>query len=242
MSTVWPIGVPAGELARIDFLGHEISVREDVVPCFELVAVRAIRSEYGRAYAAREIEPAPTGGYVYRNRRPYPPPVTVALHSEHSHGTTVDVDYDSNPLRFDGYLESDFDRFGLEDGREWLEAWLEPPPGLPVLFRWGGGWTTDPKTAGILLGHNGERVRTGTVDAMHFELALTPAEVRSYPWAKAIEKEAEMNKELEDAATFVRVLREELEPGRDDATVAGAAKRVAKTVVRDEADRKPADG
>ena len=37
----------------------------------------------------------------------------------------------------------------------------------------------------------------GVVDGMHFELALTPGEVRAYDWETPIQEEAEMNKQLE---------------------------------------------
>ena len=49
-------------------------------------------------------------------------------------------------------------------------------------------------------------------------------------WDRLIAKENAMRKEIEDAATFLSELREELVPGKDDATVGGAAKRVASAV------------
>ena len=178
-----------------------------------------------------------------RNRRPYPEtPVTWDRHSEHAHAVAADIDYDSNPLRTDGVLQSNFDRFGYEDGCDWLECWLEPPEGLGVLFRWGGGWTTDAGQAAVNLRHNGERIRSGTVDAMHFELALTPAECKTYDWRGAIAKEEAVNKQIEQAVTFVEELREQLKPGREEATPSGAAQRVARAVKRVESEERASSG
>ncbi len=239
MSTTWPICPPPSELQQITFLEHEITVHRLVVPALRLVELRGVRTAYGEAFAEGRIGPTPTGAYNCRNRRPYPErPVTVARHSEHAHAIAIDVDYDSNPLSSSGVLITDFDRFGLEDGAEWLAAWLEPPEGLPVLFRWGGGWTTDPHQAALNLADNGTRIRTGVVDGMHFELALSPAECRTFDWGRAIRKEEEMNKDLQAAAEFVAELREQLKPGPDDATVKGAAERTAKAVKWTEAQRK----
>jgi len=225
MSSEWPLCPEARAAA---FGRHEIQVAARVVPCLRLVEARAWRSEYGR----RLLEGQGTiAAYACRNRRPYPEtPVTWARHSEHAHGTAVDVNAASNPFRSDGVLTSDFARFGLEDGRDWLAAWLEPPPGLPVLFRWGGTWGTDLELAVVALRHEGERVRSGTVDPMHFELALSPAEVEGYDWGRAIREEEEMNKRLEEAAEFVERLRDRLKPGKDEATVKGAAERTAEAV------------
>lgn len=224
MSTTWPL---CPTTTTIDFLGHRVSVAAAIVPCLRVVELRAWRSEYG----ARLLREGMIGAYNCRNRRPYPErPVTWARHSEHAHGTAVDVNWATNSYRSDGVLDSDFARFGLEDGREWLAAWLEPPPGLPVFFRWGGTWGTDLEAAVIALRHEGERVRSGSIDPMHFELALTPSEVRAYDWARAIRQEERMNRELKAAAEFVKVLRQKLKPGTASATAKGAAERTAEAV------------
>lgn len=231
MSTTWPLCPATTEL---DWLGRTIRVHPLAAPAFRLVELRALRTQYGWALATGGLEPAPTGAYVCRNRRPYPEqPVTWERHSEHAHGVAADVNYDDNRLRADGVLDSDFARFGTEDGEDWLRCWLEPPEGLPVLFRWGGGWVTDPEQACLLLTrHNGERIRSGTVDPMHFELALTPAECKRYDWSGAIRREVEMNEKLNQVVQFLEVLREELKPGAKVATVSGAAKRVAEAVLK----------
>lgn len=243
MSITWPL-FPKPETTEVELCGHTIYVAAIAVPAFELVDARARRSEYG-VWLAETDSFTPTGAFNYRNRRPYPEtPVTVERHSEHAHGVAVDVNYDDNPLRTDGVLVSDFDRFGWEDGCDWLACWLEPPPDLPVFFRWGGGWTSDLEQAGLNLRHNGERIRTGVVDGMHLELVLTPAEVRAYDWDKAIAEEVAMNKQLEAlvaqsagikrATTFVDGVLEELRPGKEDATPAGGAHRVAETILEAE--------
>lgn len=247
MSTTWPL-FPEPDTVPVEFCGHTIHVATIAAPCFELVDVRARRTEYG-VWLAETDSFTPTGAFNYRNRRPYPEtPVTVELHSEHAHGVAVDVNYDDNPLRTDGVLATDFDRFGWEDGCDWLACWLEPPEGLPVFFRWGGGWTTDLEQACVNLRHSGERIRTGVVDGMHFELALSPAEVRAYEWDKAIAEEVAMNKQLQalveqapgirKAVSLTETVLEELRPGRDDAVPAGAGKRIAQVVLEAEAARK----
>jgi hypothetical protein len=240
VTTVWPM-CPEDRV-QIAFLGHEITVLPDVVDAFRLVALRAVRTRYGEFLSTQPLITTPTGGYACRNRRPHPEtPVTVELHSEHCHGHTVDVNWDNNPFREDGVLQTDFDRFGLDDGCDWLECWLAPPPGLTVFFRWGGGWTTDLQEACVNLGQNGQQISTGNVDGMHFELALTPEEVQGYDWQTQIDKEAAVNKQLEalvaqaadikDAVTFTKVLTKTLAPpDQEQASAEGAAKRVAKTV------------
>ncbi len=230
MSTTWPLCPSVSETV---WLGQRISVHPLALPAFRLVELRALRTEYGTALAEGRLDPAPTGAFNCRNRRPYPEkPVTWSQHSEHSHGVAIDVNYDDNRLRTDGVLMSDFDRFGVEDGCDWLRCWLSPPEGLPVLFRWGGGWTTDEQQACTLLAHhNGDKIRTGTVDPMHFELALLPEECRRYDWDRAIRTEVEMNAKIEQAVKFVSELRDQLKPGaKAEATVSGAAKRVASAV------------
>lgn len=241
MSTTWPLfPMPATE--EVDFLGHSIRVHELAVPAFRVVALRAERTEYG-LWLQRTESATPTGAFNYRNRRPYPEsPVTLSWHSEHAHGVAADVNYDDNPFRTDGVLATDFDRFGYDDGVDWLTCWLEPPDHLPLFFRWGGGWTTDLHQAAVNLRHNGERIRTGSVDPMHFELALTPAECKTYDWRRAIEREEAMNKQIEQAVAFVEKLREELKPGREEATPSGAAQRVARAVRRVEGEQRASSG
>lgn len=239
MSSTWPL-CPDEQVTTLRWLGHDVRVHRLAVPALRVVEFRALRSEYGTRFAMGEIGPTPTGAYNCRNRRPYPEtPVTPEHHSEHAHAVAIDVDWDDNPLSTEGILRTNFDRFGYEDGCDWLAAWLEPPEGLPVFFRWGGGWTTDLEQACLNLRHNGERIRTGVVDGMHFELSVTPAEARAYDWDKAIAKEEEMNKRLEAAATFVEELRDGLKPGKDLATVQGAAERTAKAVKWAEEQRRP---
>lgn len=238
MSSDWPL-CPATQ--EIDFLGHQIRVHPLAVGAFRLVELRAQRTEYGTWLTGEPDITTPTGGFNCRNRRPYPEtPVTWDRHSEHCHGHTVDVNWDDNPLRPDGVLATDFARFGIEDGFDWLACWLDPPPTLRVFYRWGGGWVTDLEQACVNLRHAGERIRTGVVDGMHLELALSLDEVRDYDWKRAIEEEARVNKRLEallaqsadikKSATFVNTLTEELVPGKADATPGGAAKRLARVM------------
>lgn len=233
MSTTWPICPSSSDLQTIRWLGHDITVHELAVPAFRLVELRAWRSEYGVAFAGGLIGPTPTGAFNCRNRRPYPEtPVTVDRHSEHAHAVAVDVDYDSNPLSPSGYLVTDFDRFGYDDGVDWLDAWLTPPAGLRDLFRWGGGWTTSLRQASANLARNGERISTGVIDGMHFELVPSPAICRAFDWKAALTEEAAVNKELRGAVDFVNTVRKGLKPAAAQATPVGAGKRVAQAVVR----------
>jgi hypothetical protein len=55
---------------------------------------------------------------------------------------------------------------------------------LPV----GWGRTTQPKQAMANLEKNGRVIRDGVVDGMHFELALTPEQVRAYDWETQIQR------------------------------------------------------
>lgn len=230
MSSTWPLCF-AGSPTQ--FLGHTITCNPLALRPLRVVELRSWRSEYGAYLERAPVGETPTGCLVCRNRRPYPEtPVTPERHSEHAHGVAIDVNWDDNPLSPVGVLVTDFDRFGYADGCDWLEAWLEPPPDLPVFFRWGGGWTTDLQQACLNLRHNGERIRTGVVDGMHFELALTPDEVRRYDWNRVIDQEEAMNEKLKAAADFTEELRRELKPGKDKATVAGAAERTAKAVLK----------
>jgi len=244
MSLDWPLCPP--DKVEIGFLGHRIEVHPDAADAFRLVELRAQRTHYGTWLSEQTRATTPTGGFVCRNRRPHPEtPVTEELHSEHCHGHTIDVNWDDNPLREDGLLKTDFDRFGLEDGADWLGCWLEPPPELEAFYRWGGGWTTDLKQATANLERNGQVIRDGVTDGMHFELALTPDEVRAYDWETQIQEEAEMNKQLEalvaraaeikEALAFTQELTVALKPeDQERASASGAAKRVAKTVLKSE--------
>lgn len=244
MSLDWPLCPPDNVV--IGFLGHRINVHPDAADAFRLVELRARRTRYGTWLSEQTRATTPTGGFACRNRRPFPEtPVTEERHSEHCHGHTIDVNWDDNPLSTVGLLKTDFDRFGLDDGGDWLGCWLDLPPGLDAFFRWGGGWTTELKQATANLEKNRQVIREGVVDGMHFELALTPDEVRGYDWETQIREEAEVNKQLEalvakadeikEALTFTQELTEALKPDdQERATPGGAAKRVAKTVLKSE--------
>lgn len=233
MTTTWPICPSSSQLRTVSWLGHDITVHALAVAPLRVVELRAVRSEYGVAFRDGQIGPTPTGAYNCRNRRPYPErPVTVERHSEHAHAVAIDVDYDSNPLSATGYLVTDFDRFGYQDGCDWLAAWLTPPTGLRTFWRWGGGWTTSLRGASADLRRNGERISTGIVDGMHFELALSPAQVRAYDWSAAVTREVAVNKELQAAVDFVNAARKALKPGSAQATPVGAGKRIAAATVK----------
>jgi len=71
MSSAWPL-CPGSSVEDMTFLGQPIIVHRLAVPAFELVELRALRTQYGAALAHDELGPTPTGAYNCRNRRPYP--------------------------------------------------------------------------------------------------------------------------------------------------------------------------
>lgn len=89
-------------------------------------------------------------------------------YSLHSWPRATDIRPAANPLRDDGVLITDFDRFGFEDGMGFLGSFLAAG------FRWGATWSADPRVAAQALRHNGQKIRDGRVDAMHLELAGEP--------------------------------------------------------------------
>jgi peptidoglycan hydrolase-like protein with peptidoglycan-binding domain len=75
-----------------------------------------------------------------------------------------------------GILQTDFDRYGIDDAVKFATPWFEAG------FMWGGQWL-DPLVHGVTacvnayrtaLGKQGRKIRDGRVDAMHWELQHSP--------------------------------------------------------------------
>jgi hypothetical protein len=96
-------------------------------------------------------------------------------------------------------------------------------------FRWGGDYS-------------------GTPDWMHFEFMGTPADAKAMterarrllqPEIEEADMTPEQEAAVKKAAAFIDTLTDELRPGRDAATVGGAAKRVAAVVLKVEKQTTP---
>lgn len=196
MSEDWPMCPPT---VPVDFLSRIVQMHPVAVPALELVAKRLAQTEYGEFIEARHRSGAAvSGGFNCRPRSSFMrpdgtfPPITMENHSEHAHGAACDFNFGPpNPARTDGFLTCDYARFGREDGEAVMRAWLEPPPGLPHLFRWGGIDTTDFQAAAAVLPEPPTFTRHvgGTfADAHHFDLlALTLDQVEGFDWTEALE-------------------------------------------------------
>ena len=135
-----------------------------------LAVARALMTEYGTEL----IVSGTVWTYARRPKR------GVAEHSEHNHCVALDVNPPSNPVTLDGRVITDLDRFGLEDGAAFLEAFLTSG------FRWGGTFGTDLDEAREALGSKRASGREGRVDPMHFELALDPEAIAATNWEAEI--------------------------------------------------------
>ena len=168
-------------------------------------------------------------------------------HSEHAHTVAVDIRPWENPLRDDGVLITDFDRFGIEDGESFLHSMMDPIPGLRAPWQWAGAaWTSDVDVAlKYFREGRGEKVRDGRVDAMHFELDnhVTPSLVAAVDWPKiaAAMEEGEMAYLSEEDQKKLKAFLDELLAKlgtKDDptkpASPGGAASRLASSVRKTE--------
>lgn len=153
--------------------GHNESVHPQSVIAWRVVSfITQKESAYGRSLASSSTSNAFTlqtyncrfiGG--------------THIHSEHAHALASDVRPGSNPLRTDGVLITDFDRFGDADALAFLAGYLR------MGFRSGINWC-NPITSGVpfcladlkrSLANEGHRVRNGRVDSMHLELMYSPS-------------------------------------------------------------------
>ncbi len=129
----------------------------------------ALRTKYGQFLARRRREGNLSDVQTYACR-----PIRGSSdgYSFHSWPRALDIRPPENSLRDDGLLECDFRRFGLLDGVRFVSAFFAAG------FDWGATWDdTDPETHDEKvrlvrrdLLRVGKVIRSGRVDAMHFEL------------------------------------------------------------------------
>jgi D-alanyl-D-alanine carboxypeptidase len=178
---VWPDPIPQSKPV---LFGRAVAVHPKAVLPFQLAEALALQTRYGQLLRSA---PDWTWFQTFANRgiRSADPPI----HSEHSHSIAVDVRPAFNPMRDDGVFLTDFDRFGIDDGVEFVMAFYRAG------FRWGAIWTspldhslTDiEKLVRGAFAKKGQGIRDGRVDTMHFELELSPAQVAARNYAKEIE-------------------------------------------------------
>jgi hypothetical protein len=170
VSGEWPLC--PDRIVRPVILGRATPLDPRVVVAYRIAAFQALRTQYGKFLRERYV--ADLFAFQTGNCRNIDgtTPATPEKHSEHAHWHTVDVRPAQNQLRKDGVLKCEFDKFGLDDGVTFLRAFLHDG-----WFRWGGTWSSSLAVARDALARNGKKIRDGKVDAMHFELELSPQQL-----------------------------------------------------------------
>ena len=84
-------------------------------------------------------------------------------HSEHSHSTAVDINAPKNGMRDDGTFICDFDKFGVEDGARFVNAFVDAG------FAWGGNGFRRERISPDFFNRARGGALSGRVDPMHFE-------------------------------------------------------------------------
>lgn len=158
----WGAPCDTSQHVRVRLFGQTETWHRAGVEAVKFAELLALRTRYGRFLVERK-DPWDFQTYACRPIRG-----SQTGYSLHSWPRATDIRPAQNPLRDDGVLITDFDRFGYEDGVAFVEAWLRAG------FRWGGTWSTDPKAARKALRNNGKKVFDGRVDTMHFEIATDP--------------------------------------------------------------------
>lgn len=149
-------------LQGISLFGCSKVVHKDAVLSFKVAELLSTATKYGRELL-RIDNNYKVQTYVCRPIR------GSETYSRHAYGIAVDIKPWVNPMRDDGLLYTDFDKFGVKDGYNFVKAWTAAG------FRWGGIWSS---TASAVLGAlrlvQGARVRSGRTDPMHMELGDSP--------------------------------------------------------------------
>lgn len=154
----WGPPCDSSNLTPVLLFGQTETVHRCAVEAFKYAELLALRTAYGRMLVARDER---TDFQTYACR---PIRGTENTWSNHSWARATDIRPSANPMREDGVLITDFDKFGYRDGLAFIYAFLDAG------FRWGGTWSHDKATAASALHRNGQKVRDGRVDTMHFEL------------------------------------------------------------------------
>ena len=185
MSTEWPLDRVEAKPVMFSNDGLTAAIAPEAVLPFRLAEALAKKTKYGQFLCTR---PDWTWfqTFAFRPIRGDGGPVSSANHSEHSHSIAVDIRPFANPMRDDGVLITDFDRDGVEDGVAFVSAFLKAG------FRWGGNWVAPSNYPGAVaaarqaIANNGHKVHDGRIDTMHFELELTPDQVKARDFAGEI--------------------------------------------------------
>ena len=162
----WGSPCDSVNMTRIKLYGFDKIVHKNAAVQFKLAELLSLRSRYGRELA-RIDDTWKVQTFACRPIR------GSSSYSKHSYGIAVDIKPGLNPMRDDGALYTDFDKFGVKDGMEFVKAWTDAG------FRWGAVWSA---TTSIILGalklKQGAKVRDGRTDPMHMELGDTPMDIR----------------------------------------------------------------
>jgi peptidoglycan hydrolase-like protein with peptidoglycan-binding domain len=178
MSTGWSLDRVEAKPVMFSNDGLTAAIAPDAVLAFRLAETLAKRTQYG-AFLCTRPDWTWFQTFAFRPIRGDGGPVTPDNHSEHAHSIAVDIRPFANPMRDDGVLITDFDTFGLEDGVAFVSAFLKAG------FRWGGNWVEPFNYPGAVaaarqaIANANHKVRDGRIDTMHFELELTPDQVKS---------------------------------------------------------------
>lgn len=148
---------------RVAALGQTVRWHKDALLPFLAALKLARKTEYGKWLTSRkELWDVQT--YACRDIR------GSDDHSEHAHPVALDVRPSANPMREDGILTTDFDKFGVDDGAAFVNAFLA------CGFSSGIAYYTDAALTRGYLEKNGQRIRPKgkRVDPMHFQFVRGP--------------------------------------------------------------------
>lgn len=152
-------------LQSIKLFGCTKTVHKEAVLSFKVAELLASASKYGQELTKLDNN-YKVQTFVCRPIR------GSESYSRHAYGIAVDIKPWVNPMRDDGLLYTDFDKFGVKDGYKFVKAWTDAG------FRWGGIWSSiGSAVLGALRLIQGAKVRSGRTDPMHMELGDSPVPV-----------------------------------------------------------------
>lgn len=162
MPASWGTPCDSSALRTIRLFGQRETWHVNGIEAVKYAELLANRTRYALLLRNR-LEPADFQTYACRPIRG-----TSDTYSLHSWPRATDIRPSWNPMREDGVLLTDFDRFGYNDGIEFIDAFLKAG------FRWGATWSHSKADAISALRRKGQKIRDGRVDPMHFELDAAP--------------------------------------------------------------------
>lgn len=162
----WGPPCTMSNLQGISLFGCSKVVHKEAVLSFKVAELLSTATKYGRELL-RIDNNYKVQTYVCRPIR------GSESYSRHAYGIAVDIKPWLNPMRDDGLLYTDFDKFGVKDGYRFVKAWTDAG------FRWGGIWSSVASAVlGALRLAQGAKVRSGRTDPMHMELGDSPVPTR----------------------------------------------------------------